>query len=188
MTHITCRLTAKNRDQLRNPTLDNRVYGLPLPFTCICRQRCILRKPTDGDRLNDVRLDYSCNTRTGRISKSNRPEKSETGNGNNNIVFSESIRGCRDSVQHRGVFAGHLRLHRSTTYSSLGVAQRSHLRHAAAAAAAEQTDPEQFLSGRQLAWDCCAQHLTIQLYTVVRYAANIYAHYYYSMVSGVAQW
>ena len=24
MTHITCRLTAKNRDQLRNPTLDNR--------------------------------------------------------------------------------------------------------------------------------------------------------------------
>ena len=38
MTHITCRLTAKNRDQLRNPTLDNRVYGLPLPFTCICRQ------------------------------------------------------------------------------------------------------------------------------------------------------
>ena len=25
MTHITCRLTAKNRDQLRNPTLGNRV-------------------------------------------------------------------------------------------------------------------------------------------------------------------
>jgi len=25
MTHITCRLTAKNWDQLRNPTLDNRV-------------------------------------------------------------------------------------------------------------------------------------------------------------------
>jgi len=25
MTHITCRLTAKNGDQLRNPTLDNRV-------------------------------------------------------------------------------------------------------------------------------------------------------------------
>ena len=34
MTHVTCRLTAKNRDQLRNPTLGNRVgYGLPLPFT-----------------------------------------------------------------------------------------------------------------------------------------------------------
>ena len=45
MTHITCRLTAKNRDQLRNPTLGNRVWGLPLPFlarlavplaACVC--------------------------------------------------------------------------------------------------------------------------------------------------------
>jgi len=27
MTHITCRLTAKNRDQLRNSTLGNRVYA-----------------------------------------------------------------------------------------------------------------------------------------------------------------
>jgi len=27
--HIICRLTAKNRDQLRNPTLGNRVYRQP---------------------------------------------------------------------------------------------------------------------------------------------------------------
>ena len=27
MTHITCRLAAKNRDQLRNPTLGNRVWA-----------------------------------------------------------------------------------------------------------------------------------------------------------------
>jgi len=27
MTHITCRLTAKNRNQLRNPTLGNRVWA-----------------------------------------------------------------------------------------------------------------------------------------------------------------
>ena len=27
MTHITCRLTAKNRDQLWNPTLGNRVWA-----------------------------------------------------------------------------------------------------------------------------------------------------------------
>jgi len=27
MTHITCRLTAKNQDQLRNPTLGNRVWA-----------------------------------------------------------------------------------------------------------------------------------------------------------------
>jgi len=26
ITHVTCRLTAKNRDQLRNPTLGNRVW------------------------------------------------------------------------------------------------------------------------------------------------------------------
>jgi len=27
MTHVTCRLTAKDRDQLRNPTLCNRVWA-----------------------------------------------------------------------------------------------------------------------------------------------------------------
>ena len=27
MTHVTCGLTAKNRDQLRNPTLGNRVWA-----------------------------------------------------------------------------------------------------------------------------------------------------------------
>jgi len=26
MTHVSCRLTAKNRDQLRNPTLGNRIW------------------------------------------------------------------------------------------------------------------------------------------------------------------
>jgi len=31
MTHVTCRLTGKNRDQLRNPTLGNRVWAT-LPF------------------------------------------------------------------------------------------------------------------------------------------------------------
>ena len=34
-TYITCRLTAKNRDQLRNRTLGNREYGLPF-FTRRC--------------------------------------------------------------------------------------------------------------------------------------------------------
>jgi len=31
LTHATCRLTAKNRDQLRNPTIAIE-YGLPVPF------------------------------------------------------------------------------------------------------------------------------------------------------------
>jgi len=37
MTHVTCRLTVKNRDQLRNPTLGNRVWATFLPcmlFSC----------------------------------------------------------------------------------------------------------------------------------------------------------
>jgi len=33
MTYVTCRLTAKYRDQLRNPTLGNRVCATFLPFT-----------------------------------------------------------------------------------------------------------------------------------------------------------
>ena len=31
MAHVTCRLAAKNRDQLRNPTLGNRVWATFLP-------------------------------------------------------------------------------------------------------------------------------------------------------------
>ena len=34
MTHVTCRLTAKNRDQLRNPTLGNRVWAT-YTFYCV---------------------------------------------------------------------------------------------------------------------------------------------------------
>jgi len=41
MTHVTCRLTDKNRDRLRNPTLCSRVYGLPLPFSVYVLQRKI---------------------------------------------------------------------------------------------------------------------------------------------------
>ena len=36
MTHVTCRLTAKNRDQLRNPTLGNRVWAtFTSAFVCV---------------------------------------------------------------------------------------------------------------------------------------------------------
>ena len=34
MTHSTCRLTAKNRDQLRNPTLGNRVWATFTFYQC----------------------------------------------------------------------------------------------------------------------------------------------------------
>ena len=32
MTHVTCRLNAKNRDQLRNPTLGNRVWAISFTY------------------------------------------------------------------------------------------------------------------------------------------------------------
>ena len=37
MTYVTCRLTAKNRDQLRNPTLSNRVRATSTFFTVLTR-------------------------------------------------------------------------------------------------------------------------------------------------------
>ena len=43
MTHVTCRLTAKNRDQLRNPTLGNRVWS---SFTFTCYRGCAASSQT----------------------------------------------------------------------------------------------------------------------------------------------
>ena len=40
MTHVTCRLTAKNRDQLRNPTLGNRVWATFTFFYHITQTEC----------------------------------------------------------------------------------------------------------------------------------------------------
>ena len=39
MIHVTCRLTAKNRDQLRNPTLGNQVWAT---FTFFAFSRCVV--------------------------------------------------------------------------------------------------------------------------------------------------
>ena len=43
MTHVTCRLTAKNRDQLRNPTLCNRVWAtftFYMYLSCVSADEC----------------------------------------------------------------------------------------------------------------------------------------------------
>ena len=37
MTHVTCRLTAKNRNQLRNPTLGNRVWAAITAHLCFLK-------------------------------------------------------------------------------------------------------------------------------------------------------
>jgi len=49
MTHVTCRLTAKNWDQLRNPTLGNRVWAAFLHADS--RERRLIRPtPSQGHR------------------------------------------------------------------------------------------------------------------------------------------
>ena len=45
MTHVTCTLTAKNRDQLRNPTLGNRVWAT---FTFFTVHFCLCTMPSRG--------------------------------------------------------------------------------------------------------------------------------------------
>jgi len=59
MAHVTCRLTAKNRDQLRNPTLGNRVRAAFAFFTAK-----ELTKPVRR-RTGVKRGDHSVRTRTG---------------------------------------------------------------------------------------------------------------------------
>jgi len=49
-THVTCSLTAKNRDQLRNPTLGNRVWAT-FTFTFACRPPPPRRRPGKQLRL-----------------------------------------------------------------------------------------------------------------------------------------
>jgi len=51
MTHVTCRLTAKSRDQLRNPTLGNQVWATFTFTLCqfpTCQCRVYLRQNARG--------------------------------------------------------------------------------------------------------------------------------------------
>ena len=60
MIHVTCRLTAKNGDQLRNPTLGSRVWAT---FTFLCMYVCILLDATDAHLITNIesknRITYS---------------------------------------------------------------------------------------------------------------------------------
>jgi len=70
MTYVTCRLTAKNRDQLRNPTLGNRVWAT-FTFLVHARSRTnwsgpVWFRPIRGDTLRHVsrhtRISVVCTT------------------------------------------------------------------------------------------------------------------------------
>jgi len=62
MIHVTCRLTAKNRDQLRNPTLGNRVWATFTFFTFLCEKvglavrLCNMRGERRGDFFRATKL------------------------------------------------------------------------------------------------------------------------------------
>ena len=85
MTHVTCRLTAKNRDQLRNPIRSVIDYGLPLPFTignfskrCISQPTvCILytpsyqKQPIWAPLGTNPTISFSCQSATPCISPQN---------------------------------------------------------------------------------------------------------------------
>jgi len=49
MTHVTCRLTATNRDQLRNPTLGSRIWAT---FTLLVTVSCGLDAGQSGGGLS----------------------------------------------------------------------------------------------------------------------------------------
>ena len=60
MTVVTCRLTAKDRDQLRNPTLGSRVWATFFAFYCHRNERLIdLTECTDAAAALDGDLSIS---------------------------------------------------------------------------------------------------------------------------------
>ena len=51
MTHVTCRLTVKNRDQLRNPTLGNRVRAIPFNLSTTLSQTLVITGRRSSQRV-----------------------------------------------------------------------------------------------------------------------------------------
>jgi len=73
MTHVTCWLTAKNRDQLRNPTLGNRVWAtftffLSAQSSVVCRFSLLALPRQVACSLSPV---VNCNLSDSRINSLN---------------------------------------------------------------------------------------------------------------------
>jgi len=58
MIHVTCRLTVKNRGQLRDPTLGNRVWATSTFFTRVSSVQFMRREQTLRDQYSQVRKAY----------------------------------------------------------------------------------------------------------------------------------
>ena len=107
MIHVTCRLTAKNRDQLRNPTLGNRVW---LPFisvrirlgsvVCVCVCVCVCWHVYSWDRGHrNSRTRTLCSSWAPRRVRQQRMRHRRTRYGNNSLQFSSlTTRHCNNSA------------------------------------------------------------------------------------------
>ena len=87
MTHATCMLTAKNRDQLRNPTLGNRVWAtfficvycasIASILLCVCIQLdASFMAALPDDIRTEIESAYGQDTVTNPSSSSLSPDKS----------------------------------------------------------------------------------------------------------------
>ena len=81
MTHVTCRLTAKNRDQLRNPTLGNRVWATrTFTFTrIVCGAGSMQRSRVRPSVCLSHRLTAAAERPAGRTYRSTAPASSSNG-------------------------------------------------------------------------------------------------------------
>jgi len=93
MTNVTCRLTAKNRDQPRNPTLGNRVWATFLPLN---RSYCCLRQYNVNGALN-VAARESC---TVDSESSSSITTLGTANPNNSMQYNKTAKLNQSNIHH----------------------------------------------------------------------------------------
>ena len=125
MTHVTCRLTAKNRDQLRNPTLGNRLWAT---FFLLIRPRRSHRAQRCGILLQTTHVPWSVSEFVSPLSfaKTAEPIASRFGS---RLVWSQGAvypMGAETPPPHSRGKGHHIRLVETIDSSSLGANTRRH--------------------------------------------------------------
>ena len=103
MTHVTCRLTAKNRDQLRNPTLGNRVWATFFTFSVSSHDL--------GQGLGSEADNHDDSFQSGEVS---------VAEGGQNILLHSSIADTGDLLHKR--FNPHAQRHTTAGHGRAGIA------------------------------------------------------------------
>jgi len=106
MTHITCRLTAKNRDQLRNPTLGSRVWAT---FTYLyCLGSAVLSDSAQGQLENSRQVELEA---AGMVKLAKTPvaqPSQQESKGKLRCVFVDCLQYCVYSeARHRYLTSGY---------------------------------------------------------------------------------